>query len=115
MFDSLCDGHCSSMTDTLHVLGHLRSKVEAAIAHLEALQPLHVVLTEPPGPTSQFVELETPDGKGVRFGRWQQREDGNHALVLPPGKDLYHALTELRTVKESLDQMLESEDAEGGE
>ena len=44
---------------------------------------LHIVFDGPPSHESgRFVEVETPDGKSVRAGRWEQRGDFWH-LILP--------------------------------
>jgi len=40
-------------------------------------ETLHVVFDGPPGPQSgRFIEVETPDGRGVNAGEWHEREDG---------------------------------------
>lgn len=45
---------------------------------------LHVVFDGPPGPESgRFVECETPDGRSINAGEWQQRPDGLFQLVVP--------------------------------
>lgn len=45
---------------------------------------LHVVFDGPPGPESgRFVECETPDGRSINAGEWQQRPDGLWQLVVP--------------------------------
>lgn len=44
---------------------------------------LHIVFDGPPGPIAgRFVEVETPDGRGIRVGQWIERENGLWALVL---------------------------------
>lgn len=41
------------------------------------LQEVYVICDGPPAPESgRFVEVETPDGKGVGVGEWDRREDG---------------------------------------
>lgn len=43
-----------------------------------------VVMTEPPGPTSQFVELEDENGQSMRLDAgWEARSDGTWALRIP--------------------------------
>jgi hypothetical protein len=44
--------------------------------------PVNVVMTEPPGPTSQFVEVEDDEGRGLSVGEWRQRPDGMWSLRL---------------------------------
>lgn len=34
---------------------------------------INIVLSEPPGAESQFVEVETDDGRSVVVGHWSQR------------------------------------------
>ena len=55
---------------------------------------VHVVFDGPPGPVAgRFVEVETPDGGGIRgisVGRWIERDDGYWALeidVIPHSRD----------------------------
>ena len=56
--------------------------LDAAIEALEQGE-LHIVFDGPPGPEAgRFVEVETPDGKSVCAGRWEQRDKYWH-LVLP--------------------------------
>lgn len=46
-----------------------------------------IVMTDAPGPTGQFVEVEDQDGRNIRVGKWLQRDDGYWALRishLPP-------------------------------
>jgi hypothetical protein len=44
---------------------------------------VHVVFDGPPGPfAGRFVEVETPDGKGISIGRWIERDDGYWALEI---------------------------------
>ncbi len=40
-------------------------------------------LPPPPHESGRFVEVETPDGKGLRFGEWVERKDGLWALIIP--------------------------------
>jgi len=41
---------------------------------------INVVMTDPPGADSCFVEVETDDGRSIRIGEWNRREDGLWAL-----------------------------------
>jgi len=44
--------------------------------------PVHVIFDGPPSHESgRFVEVETPEGKSVRLGKWINRGDGYWALV----------------------------------
>ena len=44
---------------------------------------VHVVFDGPPGPVAgRFIEVETPDGKGLSVGRWIERDDGYWALEI---------------------------------
>jgi hypothetical protein len=43
---------------------------------------LEVVLADPPGPDSCFVEVETDNGRSVKVGHWRRRDDGTWALHL---------------------------------
>ncbi|WNM75104.1 hypothetical protein SEA_MORRIGAN_59 [Microbacterium phage Morrigan] len=46
-----------------------------------SVQYVDIVFDKLPGAESAvFVEVENPDGAGVRFGTWVQREDGYAAL-----------------------------------
>ncbi len=48
------------------------------------LEHIHIIFDGPPSHESgRFVEVETPDGKGLRFGEWVERDDGYWALVIP--------------------------------
>ncbi len=48
------------------------------------LECVHIVFDGPPSHESgRFIEVETPDGKGLRFGEWVKRDDGYWALVIP--------------------------------
>lgn len=47
------------------------------------MKELHFVMTQPPSPESQFVELEDENGKNLN-GTWTQRADGNWELVIKP-------------------------------
>ena len=65
----------------------LKIHTQAIARHLTALKrikgELHIVFDGPPSHESgRFVEVETPDGKSVRAGRWEQRGDFWH-LILP--------------------------------
>lgn len=40
---------------------------------MEPRFPLYIVLARPPGPESDFVEIEDKDGKSVRVGQWYRR------------------------------------------
>ena len=43
--------------------------------------PINIVFDGPPGPEGpRFIEVETDDGRSVRAGEWQQRQDGNWGL-----------------------------------
>lgn len=35
-----------------------------------------IIMSEPPGPTSQFIECETMDGKSFPVGVWVEHESG---------------------------------------
>lgn len=37
---------------------------------------INIVLTEGPGPTSQFIEVETDDGRSVSVGTWSTGDQG---------------------------------------
>ena len=41
---------------------------------------INIVMSEPPGPESHFVEVETDDGRSVAVGQWLDRGDGTWAL-----------------------------------
>jgi hypothetical protein len=44
---------------------------------------VHVVFDGSPGPVAgRFIEVETPDGKGISIGRWIERDDGYWALEI---------------------------------
>lgn len=47
------------------------------------MKELHFVMTQPPSPESQFVELEDENGKSLN-GTWTQRADGNWELIIKP-------------------------------
>lgn len=40
---------------------------------MEPRTSLYIVLARPPGPESDFVDIEDEDGKSVRFGQWYRR------------------------------------------
>lgn len=43
--------------------------------------PINIVFDGPPGPEGpRFIEVETDDGRSIRVGEWQQRQDGNWGL-----------------------------------
>lgn len=43
---------------------------------------VHIVFDGPPGPESgRFIETETPDGKGIGIGRWEQKGDYWHLII----------------------------------
>lgn len=45
---------------------------------------IHIVFDGPPSQTAgRFVEVETPDGKGISYGNWKKREDGYWVLEIP--------------------------------
>lgn len=52
---------------------------------------LHIVFDGPPShEAGRFVEVETPDGKGVNYGEWKHRDDGFWVLeidAVEPGAD----------------------------
>ena len=56
----------------------------------------HVVFDGPPGPEAgRFVEVETPDGRGIAAGEWKQREDGYWVLEFrrpPAAPEIVEAL-----------------------
>ncbi|TDE11436.1 hypothetical protein [Jiangella asiatica] len=62
---------------------------------------LNVVLTEPPGHDSCFVEVETDDGKSVRVGEWRQLDNGDWALRLT-ADDLVDALSESEQLRAAM-------------
>lgn len=43
---------------------------------------INIVMEQPPGPDSQFIEVETDDGRSIRAGIWLQRPDGFWSLRL---------------------------------
>jgi hypothetical protein len=49
---------------------------------------INIIFDGPPGPEGpRFIEVETDDGRSIRVGEWQQRQDGNWGLriaALPP-------------------------------
>lgn len=46
---------------------------------------IDIVFDGPPGPEAgRFVEVESSDGRGMRFGEWVQRSDGYWALRIRP-------------------------------
>lgn len=54
---------------------------EAPSLHLG--QTIHIVFDGPPEHIAgRFVEVETPDGRGIHVGEWKKREDGYWVLVL---------------------------------
>lgn len=40
---------------------------------MELRFPIYIVLAIPPGPESDFVDIEDKDGKSVRVGQWYRR------------------------------------------
>ncbi len=43
--------------------------------------PINIVFDGPPGPEGpRFIEVETDDGRSIRIGEWQERQDGNWVL-----------------------------------
>ena len=46
--------------------------------------PVQIVMEQPPGPESQFVEVERPEGQSITLGKWKQREDGPWCLEFLP-------------------------------
>ena len=46
---------------------------------------IYVVMTDPPGPLSEFVELEDHEGSGLSLGRWVE-------LPASPGSPILYAL-----------------------
>jgi hypothetical protein len=46
-----------------------------------------IVMTDAPGPTGQFVEVEDQDGRSIRVGKWLQRDDGYWALRISHSED----------------------------
>lgn len=65
------------------VFTHLAALCDLALAALSARggEPVDIVFDAPPGPEGgRFVEVESPPGKGIRFGDWVKREDGYWAL-----------------------------------
>jgi hypothetical protein len=59
---------------------------------------LNVVLCEPPGPQSCFVEVETDDGRSVRVGEWRRFGQNRWALRLTE-TDLVNALADSERVR----------------
>jgi hypothetical protein len=51
---------------------------------------IHVVFDGPPAgsESGRFIEVETPEGKGLSRGEWVQRQDGYWALVLTLEKEI---------------------------
>ncbi len=50
---------------------------DAAIKPGQPMQPVYVVFDGQPGPEGpRFVEVERPDGSGVKVGEWQPYMDG---------------------------------------
>lgn len=45
---------------------------------------IDIVFEKPPGPDSQFVEVEDGEGNSIRLGEWIEREDGYHVLRFNP-------------------------------
>lgn len=55
------------------------------------MKEVRIVFDAAPGPgDSKFIEVETPDGKSIRFGAWRPRADGNWDLVVT-AEDLFPA------------------------
>ena len=63
---------------------YIKDQIVAAIEADRAqrgTRVIHVVFDGPPEhEVGRFVEVETPDGKGVKVGEWVQRPDGYWAL-----------------------------------
>lgn len=57
---------------------------QRAVGELPAVT---IVVAEPPGPTSQFVEVENDAGRGVRVGEWSTAANGFGRLRIT-GADL---------------------------
>lgn len=49
------------------------------------MKEIRFVVQQPPGPTSQFVEVEDERGRSVNVGEWRERQDGLWELVLIVG------------------------------
>lgn len=46
------------------------------------MKQLHFVVVVPPGPESQFVEVEDEHGKSFNAGEWRKRDDGLWELIV---------------------------------
>lgn len=58
---------------------------------------IDIVFDGPPGPEAgRFVEVESPPGRGFRFGEWLLRQDGYWVLRLyaPDTDDLAEAISD---------------------
>ena len=70
-----------------------------------------IVFDSPPGPVSQFVEVER-DGKGIKFGEWKEKADGYWHLELVEvdhlEKQLAEAQAELAEKKLSYKNVLKA-------
>lgn len=52
---------------------------------------VNILLRRPPGPDSDFVEVETDDGHSVSVGEWTHHPDGLWALrITPKGLTILH-------------------------
>ena len=48
---------------------------------MDTLAAINIIFDGPPGPEGpRFIEVETDDGRSIRVGEWQQRQDGNWGL-----------------------------------
>ena len=65
-----------------------------------------IVFDTPPGPESQFVEVER-DGKSIEFGDWKEKADGYWHLELVEVERLEKQLAEAQAEVERLQKRVE--------
>lgn len=64
----------------------LRERLERPLSEpptepMDAPAAINIVFDGPPGPEGpRFIEVETDDGRSIRVGEWQRRQDGNWGL-----------------------------------
>jgi hypothetical protein len=53
----------------------------APAASTTKVEAVNIIFDGPPGPEGpRFIEVETDDGRSIRAGEWQERQDGYWAL-----------------------------------
>lgn len=90
-------GELSALASIQPVTGHLvertlrssafcmRQAIAALTAQQEPVGGVHIVFDGPPSNESgRFVEVETPDGRSISWGRWEQRGKYWHLIAPQP-------------------------------